>query len=309
MKLDIGDLEIAFDAPPEARPALAVLGVRAGRASRPRARVHVETVARLPPASGDRAPAFFLGAGRAFTSGDAHEIDAPCARAHVDTGRVQLWALPEAWRETGVTARTTMVVAIAATLARQAIFHVHGALVTDDAGAGALIVGPSGAGKSTAAALLHEGGLTLLGDDVAFVETAPNGRVVARAMPKRIHLDARFSQLTRLRALEWTTLSEERDRLEAALPARGARAVAIDRVIAIEPLHPARSSARRTSAHDLVGDVLESSALAACAGVGDPAAHLATLGALAAHATGWRLVTGQDAASAPQVLRRALEWP
>jgi hypothetical protein len=117
---------------------------------------------------------------------DARGVQVRCEPA---AGRSRVVAAPERAGDLWMLSRPMVTLPLLELLKRRGLYGLHAAGVARD-GAGVLLAGASGAGKSTLTMALLRGGFDLLGDDMVFLTSEPDG-VVARAFADEVDLTPR----------------------------------------------------------------------------------------------------------------------
>jgi hypothetical protein len=193
--------------------------------------------------------------------------------------------------------RRTLFMALALALREHARFHLHAAMVADGERAW-LLVGSSGRGKSTTALALAKSGMTALADDFVAV-TAKGGAV---PVPRAFHLSARTRQ-----AFPSLCPSEplpDADRHAVVVAPREARRRDVSAVICLEGVSE-RTQVLRASASEVLGRLVEESALAVVDGATLVEEQLAALRTLAERpAVSVRV--GPDVLEQPATLREQI---
>jgi hypothetical protein len=272
-----------------------------------------ELTIRLRPGQGDalvqRLPgpdAFTYGASRLRIAGGLVELAWPGALLIVDGPRVQGFVDPAMLQADGgddLIAHGPILMALAIALRALGCYHLHAAgLVLPGLGT-ILVPALSGSGKSTLATALVMRGAGFLGDDTLFVRRhGEETRLLA--LPRDFHLTGRSAEAlglsTALFSGKVTLAGKGRLDAEARFPRRSVAEAAEPAVILL-PSISGEPSTRLAPAgpSEVLGVLLESSALVATRGLPGGPSHLPLLAGLANDARGFHARLGLDLLSDP----------
>ncbi len=181
---------------------------------------------------------------------------------------------------------------------------IHAATVTQD-GAAVLLVGPTSTGKSTLAYAAGLSGLTVLGEDVAYVQLEPEFRVWA--LPGRLHLPPDASRhFSQLAGRGPTLQANGKEKIAVEVPTEGSEAVTpvvSQTVVCLLSRGAESAETERVDASEIRSALLEDL---------EPGfdRHPATIGLAAealAGAGGWRLRVSKDPHESVPLIQRMLD--